>query len=113
VATELAGEWLEDPPPDPVQQNVLPPERYSELLDDLGFAHQHVRLQVYAHHLASTSQVVEWVKGTTLTRFKVALGSEQWERFVDAYRARLVSVLGERSPFFYPFKRILLWGRRA
>jgi trans-aconitate 2-methyltransferase len=111
VAAQLAREWLEDPPPDPVQRNVLPPERYALLLDDLGFVHQHVRLQVYPHHLESTAQVVEWVKGTTLTRFKDPLGAEQWEQFIQAYRDRLLSVLGDRSPFFYPFKRILVWGR--
>ena len=71
-----------------------------------------MRLQVYPHHLASTTEVVEWVKGTTLTRFKNALGAERWEPFIEAYRHRLVSVLGEHSPFFYPFKRILMWARR-
>lgn len=112
VAAALAAEWIEDPPPDPVGENVLAPERYSELLDELGFDDQLVRLQVYAHHLSSTSQLVEWVKGTTLTRFKQPLGEDQWLRFVDAYRQRLLEVVGERSPYFYPFKRILLWGRR-
>jgi trans-aconitate 2-methyltransferase len=68
---------------------------------------------VYAHHLDSTADVVEWVKGTSLTRFKEPLGPEGWERFVDLYRARLLSVLGDRSPYLYPFKRILLWGRRG
>jgi trans-aconitate 2-methyltransferase len=113
VASELAAEWMEDPPADPVGENVLAPERYSELLDELGFGHQLVRLQVYAHHLSSTSQLVEWVKGTTLTRFKQPLGDDEWLRFIDAYRQRLLDVLGERSPYFYPFKRILLWGRRS
>jgi trans-aconitate methyltransferase len=56
---------------------------------------------------------VAWVKGTSLTRFKEPLGPEGWERFVDRYRARLLSVLGDRSPYLYPFKRILLWGRRG
>ena len=36
----------------------------------LGFVEQHVRLQVYGHHLDSTADVVEWVKGTSLTRFQ-------------------------------------------
>ncbi len=112
VAAELAAEWLDDPPPDPVQRNVLPPERYARVLDDLGFRHQHVRLQVYPHHLASTTEVVEWVKGTTLTRLKNALGAGRWEPFIVSYRERLVSVLGDRSPVFYPFKRILMWARR-
>jgi trans-aconitate 2-methyltransferase len=113
VAAELAGQWLDDPPPDPVERNVLPPEAYAELLDELGFGDQHVRLQVYVHHLASTAAVVEWVKGTTLTRFKEPLGVDQWPRFVDAYRQRLLAVLGDRSPYLYTFKRILMWGRRS
>jgi trans-aconitate 2-methyltransferase len=112
VAAELAAEWMGHPPPDPVGENVLAPERYSELLDELGFVDQQVRLQVYAHHLSSTSELVEWVKGTTLTRFKQPLGEEEWLRFVEAYRQRLLEAVGERSPYFYPFKRILLWGRQ-
>jgi hypothetical protein len=34
---------------------VLAPERYAELLDELGFGDQQVRLQVYAHHLQPLS----------------------------------------------------------
>jgi trans-aconitate 2-methyltransferase len=113
VAAELATELLGDPPPDPVAQNVLAPERYAVLLDQLGFERQHVRLQVYLHHLSSTVDVVEWVKGTTLTRFKPAFGPEGWPRFVDRYRERLLALEGDRSPYLYPFKRILMWGRRA
>jgi len=79
------------------------------VLDELGFGDQHVRLQVYVHHLRSTREVVEWVKGTTLTRFKEPFGQEGWDRFVDLYRTRLLGVLGDRSPYLYPFKRILLW----
>ncbi len=112
VAAEVAAELLAEPPPDPVAQNVLAPEAYAVLLDELGFAHQQVRLQVYLHHLSSTAEVVEWVKGTTLTRFKEPLGPEGWQRFVDLYRQRLLGVLGDRSPYVYPFKRILMWARR-
>ena len=112
VAAELGAEMLDAPPPDPVARNVLAPEEYAALLDELGFDRQHVRLQVYAHHLPSTASVVEWVKGTTLTRFKEPLGADGWLEFVDRYRSRLLAVLRDRSPFFYPFKRLLLWGRR-
>lgn len=110
VAVELAAEWLDDPPPDPVAQNVLGPERYAEVLDELGFTRQHVRLQVYPHRLASTADVVEWVKGTALTRFKEPLGAASWDAFVAAYRDRLLARLGDRSPYLFLFKRILLWG---
>jgi trans-aconitate 2-methyltransferase len=113
VAAEVAAEMLDAPPPDAVAQNVLRPEAYAVLLDELGCVEQHVRLQVYAHRLGSTADVVEWVKGTSLTRFKEPLGPERWEEFVDRYRARLLAVIGDRSPYLYPFKRILLWGRRG
>jgi trans-aconitate 2-methyltransferase len=113
VAGELAAELLEDPPPDAVAENVLAPERYAQILDDLGFDEQHVRLQVYAHRMASTADVIEWVKGTTLTRFKESLGTSGWEGFVDLYRSRLLSELGDHAPYLYLFKRILMWARRS
>jgi len=112
VARELADEWLgETSPADPVANNVLPPEVYARLLAELGFEHQHVRLQVYTHTLASSSDVVEWVKGTSLTRFKAVLEADDYERFVEEYRVRLVAELGDYAPYLYTFKRILMWGR--
>jgi trans-aconitate 2-methyltransferase len=96
---------------DPVAANVLLPERYAELLHELGFARQHVRLQVYGHVLASTADVVEWTKGTTLTRFARALPPNLYDAFVDRYRQRLLEVLGDHQPYFYAFKRILFWAR--
>jgi trans-aconitate 2-methyltransferase len=98
-------------PMDPVREHVLRPEVYAQLLEDLGFEHQHVRLQVYGHRLATTGDVVEWVKGTSLTRFKAPLGDALYDAFLARYRTRLLEVLGDRAPFFYPFKRILFWGR--
>ena len=99
------------PPPDPVL-SVLKPEDYAVLLEQLGFEEQHVRLQVFGHRLASTAEVVEWVKGTSLTRFQKGMGPELYERFIERYRDRLLAQLGDQEPFFYPFKRILFWGRR-
>ena len=118
VAAEVAGTepfrsaMGGTPPPDPVATNVLAPEQYAILLDHLGAERQHVRLQVYGHVLARSADVVEWVKGTSLTRFTNVLPAELHDAFVAAYTERLLAVLGERSPFFYPFKRILFWGRK-
>lgn len=101
------------PPPDPVADNVLEPEVYATLLNDLGFVEQQVRLQVYPHVLPSSRSVVDWVRGTTLTRFQSCLPAETFESFVEAYERRLIEVIGERSPHFFPFRRILFWGRLA
>lgn len=111
VAMELAGELLEHAPVDRVAANVLAPECYAEILDELGFVDQHVRLQVYVHRLGSTRDVVEWMKGTSLTRFKEPLG-ERYEDFVAQYRERLLERIGDRAPYTYHFKRILFWGQR-
>ncbi|MCU1352371.1 MAG: Trans-aconitate 2-methyltransferase [Acidimicrobiales bacterium] len=100
------------PPPDVVAENVLPPERYAELLHRLGYVEQHVRLQVYGPVLESTAAVVEWMKGTSLTRFQAVLEPDVYEELVDLYRERLVAELGDQRPFFFAFKRILMWGRR-
>lgn len=113
VAAAVAAEMLSDPAPGAVAENVLTPERYATILDELGFVEQHVRLQVYAHRLASTSEVVEWVKGTTLTRFKRALGDEGFEEYLERYRVRLLDEVGDQAPYLYPFKRILMWARRS
>jgi trans-aconitate 2-methyltransferase len=99
------------PPADP-SARVAAPEVYARILFDLGYPRQHVRLQVYTHLLGSTADVVEWVKGTSLTRFELRLGPELFERFVDRYRTRLLEVLGDQRPYLYTFKRVLFWGRR-
>jgi trans-aconitate 2-methyltransferase len=90
---------------------VRAPEWYAELLDRLGLADQHVRLQVYLHRLAARDEVVEWVKGTLLTDYESRMPAELFEQFLDAYRERLLPLLDDSRPYRYPFKRVLLWGR--
>ena len=112
VSRALAAEWLgAEAPADPVAENVLAPEAYARLLFDLGFQRQHVRLQVYTHLLGSTAEVVDWVKGTSLTRFQRVLSAEAYADFLAEYRRRLLDELGEQAPYLYAFKRILMWGR--
>jgi trans-aconitate 2-methyltransferase len=90
---------------------VLAPEAYATLLHELGFAAQTVRLQVYGHVLESVDSVVEWVRGTLLTDYASRLPDALYTQFVERYRGRLHASLGDQRPYFYPFKRILLWGR--
>jgi trans-aconitate 2-methyltransferase len=91
---------------------VLPPEDYAALLDRLGATEQHVRMQIYGHHLASADAVVEWVKGSNLTTVRAGLDDELWERYLAEYRRRLNAALGEGA-YFYTYKRILARARFA
>ena len=105
IAAELAPSFGITP-----TLNVLPPERYAALLHQLGFARQHVRLQVYGHVLPSSADVVEWTKGTTLTPFRESLSPERYDEFLAEYTLRVVAALGDARPYFYTFKRVLIWG---
>lgn len=100
-----------DPPPDPVAANVLRPEEYATLLHELGLAEPHVRLQVYSHVFERSADLVEWTKGSSLTRFFRRLPKELHEPFVDAYRDELLARIGDHEPYLYALKRILMWGR--
>jgi trans-aconitate 2-methyltransferase len=66
---------------------------------------------VYAHRLDSAADVVEWMKGTSLTRFRLLMDPAAYESLVDEYRRRLAAALPDSRPYLYAFKRILLWGR--
>jgi trans-aconitate 2-methyltransferase len=88
---------------------VLLPEQYAHLVDALGYREQQVRLQVYAHHLESRDQVVEWMKGSLLTDYEKRLSPELFARFLARYREVLMPRLPDTRPHFFPFKRILFW----
>jgi trans-aconitate 2-methyltransferase len=99
------------PPEDPVR-SVLSPQEYAEVLYGLGYVDQHVRLQVYAMVMPATESIVDWMRGTSLTRFSSVLSEELFEQFLARYRERLLDELGRRAPYLYTYKRILMWGRR-
>jgi trans-aconitate 2-methyltransferase len=91
-------------------ESILPPDGYALLLDRLGFASQHVRLQVYLHHLASTSALLDWVSGSLLTRYRRDLG-DRYDEFLVQYRAALLDAMGDPEgtrPYAFTFKRLLL-----
>lgn len=114
IAAGLAEElddWFEDGAPVPVVSSVLPPERYAELLHQMGGADIHVALRVYCHELDSTIGAAEWIKGTSLLRYKNALSAERYEEYETQFRRRLVDELGAQSPYLFTFKRILAWAR--
>jgi trans-aconitate 2-methyltransferase len=91
---------------------VQPPEWYAVLLDRLGFAEQRVSLNIYGHQLESRDGVLEWVKGTYLTDYERRLPPALYQRYLARYHELLVETFEDRKPFFYPYRRILIWGRR-
>ena len=91
---------------------VLQPEEYAAWLHRLGYVEQHVRAQLYTHLLPSRAAVVEWVKGSLLTDYQRRLAPEVFAQFVARYRTLLVGKLADDEPFFFTFRRLLIWGVR-
>jgi trans-aconitate 2-methyltransferase len=91
---------------------LLAAERYAEILDALGFTTQHLRLQVYLHHLESRNAVVDWVKGTLLTDYERRLPPAIFAAFVERYRERLLPSLADTRPHLFTFRRLLFWAAR-
>lgn len=98
------------PPPDPLL-SVRSPEQYAELLWALGAADQVVRLEVYGMEMPDVGAVADWTGGTALNRVRAVLDDEQFAEFDHRYRALLATELGDPEPYFYAFKRILMWAR--
>ncbi len=95
------------------RSGALTLDRYAELLFAHGFREPVCIEKIYGHVLPSTADVVEWTKGTTLTPYLARLSDADQKRFLDEYRARVVAALGDRSPYFYPFRRLLFWGQKS
>jgi len=92
---------------------VLRPDEYATLLNELGFAEQDVTLRVYGHLLPSRAAVVEWLKGAYLTAYQRRLSADGWRAFLARYEERVAEVVPDSRPFFFPFRRILMWARLA
>lgn len=85
---------------------------YARMFHNCGFTEQDCLIRVYGHPMASGRDVVEWTKGTLLTDYQRRLTPSQFDEFLEKYREILLGVIGE-GPYFYPFRRMLLWARKA
>jgi len=94
-------------------EHVLEPLEYARILFEAGFARQEVRLQVYGHVLEDVSQIAEWTRGTLLTDYQKRMSGRLFEDFVSSYKDEVAKRVGDPRPCFFPYKRILIWGRKS
>lgn len=111
LAVETAKEFSQELGGYTRRLEVLTPSAYAKLLYKLGFVQQQVKLQIYGHVLPSREAIVEWYRGTLLTAYESQLDSQTYEQFVQRYQQKLFQVLPDERPFFFPYKRILMWGK--
>ena len=96
------------------KSEALTAERYAELLHAHGFRALSVFEKIHTHELDHAGDVVEWVKGSLLLPYldRLAAPADQ-ERFVAAYRARLLAAVGDRAPYLFTFRRLYFWGEKS
>lgn len=92
--------------------NALSAEEYAQILHTEGCAGPLCMERIYVHVLPHAADVVEWAKGTLLTPYLARLEAAQQAEFLEAYRTRLLTQLGNESPYVYPVRRLLFWGRK-
>jgi trans-aconitate 2-methyltransferase len=89
---------------------VLSIDEYASLFFKCGAEDIVVFEKIYAHVLADSDAVVEWISGTALVPYFERLGAYK-EQFVEVLRAKMRAALPD-TPAFYPFRRTLFAARK-
>ena len=90
---------------------VLSIADYAELLFRLGIPRPIVIEKVYAHTLADSQAVLQWVRGTLLVPYLERLPTTLHDDFLRVLGQRFAQALPDR-PCFYGFRRILIAAQR-
>jgi trans-aconitate methyltransferase len=77
----------------------------------MGATDQRVLAEVYGMEMADAGAVADWTSGTALNRVRAVLDDERFAEFTVRYRELLARELDGAAPYFYAFKRILMWAR--
>ena len=85
---------------------------YAQLLYAAGLADPIAFEKIYPHVLPDADAVLEWAKGTALLPYLERLPPAQHGPYLEEVRKRLHARYPEK-PVFFPFRRIIFYGRRA
>lgn len=85
---------------------------YAAILHRAGFGALNVFEKIYPHLLPDPDAVLEWAKSSALLPYLARLATAEQAPFLDEVRRRLHHAYPER-PVFFPFRRVLFYGRRA
>jgi len=89
---------------------VLAIDEYAQLLFDCGAENITAFEKAYAHILADSDAVVEWISGTACVPYFERLATHK-DEFVQAIRIKMHEALPQ-SPVFYPFRRTFFSARK-
>ena len=85
---------------------------YAEVLFSLGADDMLVMEKIYPHVLADADAVVAWGKGTAMLPYLEKLSEAEQKTFLDEVHRRMRAHYTSK-PVFFPFRRVLFYGRRS
>ena len=112
---QLASEspWREMLPSVSVPSREVPgPDRYNNLLTELGFIEVDCYEHVFQHPMDSPRDVVDWSRATALRPIFGRLPDDQHGPFLEALVERLTRAYGTDGPLIFPFRRLFIWATR-
>jgi len=86
---------------------VLDIDRYSQIFFENGSKSMTVFEKIYPLVLADADALFDWVSGTAMIPYLEKLNGEIRPLFIDQYK-NLLRTRFDKSPVFYPFRRIIL-----
>jgi trans-aconitate 2-methyltransferase len=89
---------------------VLSIDQYAQILFDCGAEAIIAFEKVYAHVLADSDAVVEWISGTACVPYFELLGGYK-DEFIKVIQTKMHDYLPQ-SPVFYPFRRTFFSARK-
>jgi trans-aconitate 2-methyltransferase len=89
---------------------VLSIDHYAQIFFDCGAENILAFEKVYAHVLADSDAVVEWISGTACVPYFERLGGHK-DEFVKVIQTKMHGALPQ-SPVFYPFRRTFFSARK-
>jgi len=91
---------------------VPPPEKYEQILREIGFSEIDCFYHTFHHPMQSPFEVVEWYRATGLRPFMERLPPDRHVAFLDAYRRRLERAYGTTGAITFDFRRLFIQARR-
>lgn len=90
---------------------VLSLDDYAKMMFDAGLKDLNISIKVYPIIADDAEKLFQFISGSALIPYLEILDQDNQEKFIAEYKKRISENFG-RFPAIYPFKRILLYGRK-
>jgi trans-aconitate 2-methyltransferase len=92
--------------------SVATPAEYRSILFHAGYCEIDCDYHIFAHPMASPTEIVEWSRATVLRPFLNRIPKARHPAFIAEWTRRLQLEYDTTGPLTFNFRRLFLWARR-